>query len=200
MTENTTTTGESEIESESEIEEIDSETEPEAETETAFVSVAPANEEQASLPEELIEIDDDSADEDDVPGTGAISGGFGFAGLALAIVSLTTNWTSGIVVSHSQYAEEVKETSTATAQTTLSMYENGWHTQGYWALAFALGAVLFGTGAILSPSILLSGRTPGWAKAGATAAIIVGLVAALLAILTVVGVFGGNITAPATAS
>jgi hypothetical protein len=190
MTENTTTTDGAE-----------------AESETEFVAAGPVNEEEASLPEELetsvpeelIEIDDD-ADEDDVPGTGAISGGFGFAGLALAIVSLTTNWTSGIVVSHSQYAEEVKQTSTASAQTTLSMYENGWHTQGWWALAFALGAVLFGTGAILSPSILLSGRTPGWAKAGATAAIIVGLVAALLAILTVVGVFGGNITAPATAS
>ena len=87
-----------------------------------------------------------------------------------------------------------------TAQQDLLMYENGWHTQGYWALAFALGAVLFGAGAILSPSILLSGRTPGWAKAGATAAIIVGLVAALLAILTIVGVFGANITAPTTAS
>jgi hypothetical protein len=185
MTENTTTTGGAEAE---------------AESETEFVSAGPAIEEEASLPEELIEIDDDGADEEDVPGSGAISGGFGFAGLALAIISLTTNWTSGIVVSHSQYVEEVKETSTASAQTTLNMYENGWHTQGWWALAFALAGVLFGTGAILSPSILLSGRTPGWAKAGATAAIIVGLVAALLAILTVVGVFGGNITAPATAS
>ena len=187
MTENTTTTGESEIESE-------------AESETEFVSVGPANEEEVSLPEELIEIDDDGTDEDDVPGSGAVSGGFGFAGLALAIVSLTTNWTSGIVVSHSQYVEEVKETSTASAQTTLNMYENGWHTQGWWALAFALAAVLFGAGAILSPSILLSGRTPGWVKAGATAAIIVGLVAALLAILTIVGVLGGHIVAPATAS
>ena len=187
MTENTTTTGESEIK-------------PEAESETEIVSVGPANEEEASLPEELIEIDDDGADEEDVVGSGAVSGGFGFAGLALAIVSLTTNWTSGIVVSHSQYAEEVKETSTASAQTTLNMYENSWHTQGWWALVFALAALLFGAGAILSPSILLSGRAPGWAKAGATAAIIVGLVAALLAILTIVGVFGGHIVAPATAS
>jgi hypothetical protein len=183
MTENTTTTGGAESESE-----------------TEFVSVGSANEEEAALPEELIEIDDDGTDEEDVPGTGAVSGGFGFAGLALAIVSLTTNWTSGIVVSHSQYVEEVHETSTATAQQSLNMYENGWHTQGWWALAFALAAVLFGAGAILSPSILLSGRTPGWAKAGATAAVIVGLVAALLAILTIVGVFGGHIVAPSTAS
>jgi hypothetical protein len=183
MTENTTTTDGAESESE-----------------TEFVSVGSTNEEATALPEELIEIDDDGVDEDDVPGTGAVSGGFGFAGLALAIVSLTTNWTSGIVVSHSQYVEEVKETSTASAQTTLNMYENGWHTQGLWALAFAIAAVLFGAGAILSPSILLSGRTPGWAKAGATAAIIVGLVAALLAILTIAGVFGGHIVAPSTAS
>jgi hypothetical protein len=195
MTENTTTTGGSDIESE-----IDSEIEPETESETEIVSVGPANEEEAPLPAELIEIDDDGTDEGDVQGSGAVSGGFGFAGLALAIVSLTTNWTSGVVVSHSQYVEQVHETASPTAQVELSMYENGWHTQGWWALAFALAAVLLGSGAILSPSILLSGRTPGWAKAGATAAIIVGLVAALLAILTVVGVFGGNITAPATAS
>jgi hypothetical protein len=195
MTENTTTTGGSEIEPD-----IDSEIEPEIESETEIVSVGPVNEEEAPLPAELIEIDDDGADEGDIQGSGAVSGGFGFAGLALAIVSLTTNWTSGIVVSHSQYVEEVKQTSTASAQTTLNMYENGWHTQGWWALAFALAAVLFGAGAILSPSILLSGRTPGWAKAGATAAIIVGLVAALLAILTIAGVFGGHIVAPATAS
>jgi len=183
MTENTTTTGGAE-----------------AESETEFVSAGPANEEEAALPEELIEIDDDGSDEDEVPGTGAVSGGFGFAGLALAVISLTTNWTSGIVVSRSQYVEEVHQTSTASAQVTLNMYENGWHTQAWWALAFALGGLLFGAGALLSPSILLSGKTPGWAKAGAGAAVIVGLIAALLAILTLVGVFGGHITAPATTS
>ena len=92
------------------------------------------------------------------------------------------------------------ETSQASAQTALNMYENGWHTQAWWALAFALGSVLFGAGALLSPSILLSGKTPGWAKAGATAAVIVGLIAALLAILTITGVIGGHIVAPSTAS
>lgn len=183
MTENTTTTGGTE-----------------AESETEFVAVGSTANEEAALPEELIEIDDDGADEEDVPGTGAVSGGFGFAGLALAIVSLTTNWTSGIVVSHSQYIEQVHETSSASAQVALDMYENGWHTQAIWALAFALGGVLFGAGALLSPSILLSGKTPGWAKAGATAALIVGFVAALLAILTLAGVIGGHIVAPSTAS
>ncbi len=116
MTENTTTTGGSD-----------------AESETEFVAVGAAKEEEAALPEELIEIDDDGADdEDDVPGTGTVSGGFGFAGLALAIVSLTTNWTSGIVVSHAQYVQEVHQTSTASAQVSLNMYENGWHTQAWW--------------------------------------------------------------------
>ena len=41
------------------------------------------------------------------------------------------------------------------------------------------------------------GGTPGWAKAAATGAIIVGLVGVLLAVLTVAGVFGGHLVAPA---
>ena len=184
MTENTTTTGESEIK-------------PEAESETEIVSVGPANEELTPLPEELIEIDDDSADEEDVVGSGAVSGGFGFAGLALAIVSLTTSWTADVAVSHSQYNEEAHASGgQLTAQQSLAMWQNGWHIEAWWALAFALGAVLFGAGSLLSPSILLSGRAPGWAKAASTAAIIVGLVGALLAILTITNVIGGTITAP----
>ena len=154
--------------------------------------------EQADLPEELDEIDDDDSGGDGVLGSGAVSGGFGFAGLALAIVSLTTNWTSNVVVSHAQYLADVKGGSNLTEQDNLNIFENGWHTQGYWALVFAAAAVLFGAGALLSPSILLSGRTPGWAKAAATSAVIVGLVGVLLAILTVVGVFGGHIAAPAS--
>ena len=51
-----------------------------------------------------------------------------------------------------------------------------------------------------SESGLVALRTPGWAKAAATSAIIVGLVGALLAILTITGVFGGHLTAPADAS
>ena len=149
------------------------------------------------LPDDLTEIDDDDSGGDGVLGTGAVSGGFGFAGLALAIVSLTTNWTSGVVVSHSQYSEELRAPSSGlTTQQELSLYANGWHTQGWWALVFAAAAVLFGAGALLLPRVLPSGGTPGWAKAAATSAIIVGLVGALLALLTVVGVFGGHLTAP----
>ncbi|MGH3290707.1 MAG: hypothetical protein ACRDP7_02760 [Trebonia sp.] len=153
------------------------------------------------LPEEFTEIDDDDSTVDRVPGTGALSGGFGFAGLALAVVSLTTNWTSGVVISHGQYGAEVNAPSSGmTAQQTLNMYESGWHTQGWWALVFAAAAVLFGAGALLLPRIRRSGGTPGWAKAVATDAIIVGVVGALLAVLTIIGVFGGHLVAPASAS
>jgi hypothetical protein len=152
------------------------------------------------LPEELTEIDGDDAGARGVLSTGAVSGGFGFAGLALAVVSLTTNWTSGVVISHGQYGAEMNAPSSGmTAQQELNLYASGWHTQGWWALVFAAVAVLFGAGALLWPRIR-SGGTPGWAKAAATGAIIVGLVGALLAVLTIVGVFGGHLTAPASAS
>jgi len=169
--------------------------------------------ERADLPEELTEIDDDDSgeeelteiDDDDsgdgVLGAGAVSGGFGFAGLALAVVSLTTNWTSGVVVSHGQYSAEMNAPSSGlTVQQQLNLSATGWHTQGWWALVFAAAAVLFGAGALLLPRILRSGGTPGWAKAAGTSAIIVGLVGALLAVLTIIGVFGGHLTAPASAS
>jgi uncharacterized membrane protein len=153
------------------------------------------------LPEDLDEIDDDDSGGDGVLSTGAVSGGFGFAGLALAIVSLTTNWTSGVVASHGQYSAEMNAPSSGlTVQQELNLYASGWHTQGWWALVFGAAAVLFGAGALLSPRILRSRRTPGWAKAAATSAIIVGLVGALLAVLTIVGVFGGHLTAPASGS
>ena len=152
------------------------------------------------LEEDPIEIDDDDSSGHGALSTGAISGGFGFAGLALAVVSLTTNWTSSVVISHAQYSQEMNAPSSGpTVQQELNMYASGWHTQGWWALAFAAAAVLFGFGALLFPRIR-RGRTPGWAKAAATGAIIVGLVGALLAVLTVAGVFGGHLVAPASTS
>jgi uncharacterized membrane protein len=166
---------------------------------SALIAVDSADE-QTDLPEELSEIDDDDPGGDGLLGTGAVSGGFGFAGLALAVVSLTTNWTSAIVVSHGQYSAEMNAPSSGlTPQQTLDMYANGWHTQGWWALVFAAAAVLFGAGALLSPRILRSRGIPGWAKAAGASATIVGLVGALLAVLTIVGVFGGHLTAPASA-
>jgi hypothetical protein len=176
---------------------------------SASALIVDATDEQADLPEELTETDelpddlDDDYDEDpggDVPGTGAVSGGVGFAGLALALVSVTTNWTSGVVVSHSQYTEEVNAPSSGlTVQQQLNMYTNSWHTQGWWALAFAAAAVLCGGGALLLPALFGKRATPGWATAAAVGAVIVGLVGVLLAVLTVTGVVGGHLTAPGSA-
>jgi hypothetical protein len=160
------------------------------------------------FPDEPTDLEEPTDADHDAPAgggvlrSGAVSGGFGFAGLALAVVSLTTNWTSSIVVSHNQYSQEVGAPSSGlTAQQQLNMYANGWHTQGWWALVFAAAAVLFGAGALLLPWIRLTSRgTPGWAKATAGSAIIVGLIGVLLAVLTIAGVFGGHLTAPAGAS
>ena len=191
MTDNTTNNGEADTGSGSALITVDS---PDEQDDFA------AELEIDDLSDESTEIDDDDSGGRGVLGTGALSGGFGFAGLALAVVSLTTNWTSGVVVSHAQYSQEMNAPSSGpTVQQELNMYSSGWHTQGWWALAFAAGAVLFGAGALLLPRIR-SGGTPGWAKAAATGAIIVGLVGALLAILTVTGVFGGHLVAPASTS
>jgi protein-S-isoprenylcysteine O-methyltransferase Ste14 len=62
-----------------------------------------------------------------------------------------------------------------------------------------VAAVLFGAGALLLPRVLGRGATPGWARAAATGAVIVGLIGVLLAVLTVMGVFGGHLTAPTSA-
>jgi len=173
------------------------------------VSGAALIDDQDDFAEEFDEIDElpeghSETDDADAAGRltgGAVSGGFGFAGLALALVSLTTNWTSGVMISHGQYSQEMNAPSSGlTVQQELNLYANGWHTQGWWALAFAAAAVLFGAGALLSPWILRSRRIPGWAKAAGTGAVIVGLAGVLLAVLTITGVFGGHLTAPASAS
>jgi hypothetical protein len=191
MTDNTTNSSEADTGSGSAIIALDSPDEA-ADVQDEFAEID-------DLPEDLIETDEGSRG-DGVPGTGAVSGGFGFAGLALAVVSLTTNWTSSVVVSHAQYSAEMNAPSSGlTAQQALNMYADGWHTQGWWALVFAAAAVLFGAGALLVPRIR-GGRTPGWARAAATGAIIVGVVGALLAVLTITGVFAGHLVAPATSS
>jgi hypothetical protein len=187
MTDNTTNNGRADAGSGSALVAVDS---PDEQDDFA------AELENDDLPEDLT--DDDSGGHG-VLSTGAVSGGFGFAGLALAVVSLTTNWTSGVVVSHGQYSAEMNAPSSGmTAQQELNLYASAWHTQAWWALVFAAAAVLFGAGALLLPRIR-SGGTPGWAKAAATGAIIVGLVGAILAVLTVTGVFGGHLTAPTSA-
>lgn len=205
MTENTTTTDGTEaeeaelVESESTIDALPDELvetdEPAAETE--FVALGHPR--AADLPEELIEIDEPDAEEEDVPGSGAVSGGFGFAGLALGLVSLTTNWTSTVVSARGLDNSEVN-TNPLTNQKFVDFTHTSWHTQALWALAFAIGAMLFGAGSLLSPSLLLSGRTPGWAKAASVAALIIGAIGVVLAVLTLTNVFGAAITAPTSAT
>ena len=192
MTDNTTNNGTAEAGSGSTLVALDSEDEQ--------ADLAEDFDDNDELPEELTEVDHDPAGKGFLS-SGALSGGFGFAGLALAVVSLTTNWTSSVVISHAQYSEEMNAPSSGlTVQQDLNLYANGWHTQGWWALVFAAAAVLFGAGALVLPRIRRRGGTPGWAKAAAAGAIIVGLVGVLLAVLTITGVFGGHLTAPASTS
>jgi hypothetical protein len=205
MTENTTTTDGTEAE-EAELVESKSATEAlpdelvetdEPAAETEFVALG--HQKAADLPEELIEIDE-ADEEEDVPGTGTISGGFGFAGIVLGLVSLTTNWTSGVITTHSLDNYEVNLKTQMTNQQYVDITHNGWHTQAWWALAFAVGAVLFGAGSLLSPSLLLSGKSPAWAKAAAFGAVIVGLIGAVFAVLTLTDVIGSAITAPSAST
>ena len=190
MTDNTTNTGGADAASGSALIDLDSSDEQD--------DFAEEFDEIDELPEDLTGADDADASGGGGPGSGAVSGGFGFAGLALAVVSLTTSWTSTVVVSHAQFNEEMNAPSSGlTLQQELNMYANGWHTQGWWALVFAAVAVVFGVGALILPRIRRRRGVPGWAKAAATGAIIVGLVGALLAVLTIVGVFAGHLTAPA---
>jgi hypothetical protein len=193
MTDNTTNNGTAEAGSGSTLIALNSQDEQ--------VDLAEEFDDNDDLPEELTEVGDDDSGEKGFLSSGAVSGGFGFAGLALAVVSLTTNWTSSVVVSRAQYSQEMNAPSSGlTVQQDLNLYANGWHTQGWWALVFAAAAVLFGAGALLLPRVRRGGGTPGWAKAAAAGAVIVGLVGVLLAVLTVTGVFGGHLTAPTSAS
>jgi hypothetical protein len=152
------------------------------------------------LPDDLVEADEPAATGG--LSAGAVSGGFGFAGLALAIVSLTTNWTGGVVASRAQYVTEVGAPSSGLSeQAQLNMYSAAWHTEGVWALSFAAAAMLFGLGALVLPRLRRSGRpVPGWATAAGSGALIVGLIGLVLAVLTVIGVFGGHLVAPASAA
>ena len=170
-----------------------------AESESGLVALGSPDEETA-LPEELIEIDDDGSDEDDVPGTGAVSGGVGSPAWPSRSSPLRQTGPAASWSVTRSTTKRCAPSSGLTVQQQLDLSANGWHTQGWWALVFAIAAVLFGAGALLSPRVLLRGGTPGWAKAAATSAIIVGLVGALLAILTITGVFGGHLNAPAGAS
>jgi len=202
MTENTTTTDGTEAE-EAELVESKSTTEAlpdelvetdEAQAETEFVALGQPR--AADLPEELIEIDETDTEED-VPGSGAVSGGFGLAGVVFGLVSLTTNWTASVISERANDYGQVHSAATTQAQANqlgVTLAHSGWHTQAMWSLIFAIAALLFGAGSLLSPSLLLSGKSPAWSKAVSFAAVIVGVVGVVLALLTLTNVFGAAIT------
>ena len=193
MTDNTTTKGEADTESEAELLTFNSPDE-DADLDAELTGV------EDNLTDDQAETGEGAPRGDGSLGTGALTGAFGFAGLALGIVSLTTNWTSSVMVSHSEYTKEVNAGSSGLPlQQSLNMYTSGWTTEGWWALIFAGAAVLFGCGALLLPTFLRRRDAPAWANAAATGAMIVGLVGVLLAVLTILGVFGGHMTAPTTA-
>jgi hypothetical protein len=147
--------------------------------------------------EELLEIEDDDAD--DSEGSGAVAGAFGLTALAFSIVSLGGNWLGTVFGSRSQYFSELHAktatTQTQSTQISLDAFKSNWHGQAVLGGIFALAAILVGAFVLLSPSLLLSGKSPAWARATALAGIVVGAVGLLLAILVWTSVLAPGLTA-----
>lgn len=147
--------------------------------------------------EELLEIEDDDAEESE--SSGAVAGAFGLTALAFGIVSLAGNWLGSVFGNRSQYFAEL-HAKTATSQTqstqiSLDAFHSNWHAQAALGGIFALAAMLFGAFVLLSPSLLLSGKSPAWARASALAGIIVGFFGLLVAILVWFNVLAPGLTA-----
>src|SRR5947209_4530069 len=62
------------------------------------------------------------------------------------------------------------------------------------------GAELVGAGVLASPALLLSGKTPGWARATALGGLILGAIGLLLAILAWFNIIAPGLTAPPAAA
>src|SRR6478752_786513 len=162
------------------------------ENESGSVSTSVSQPESASVSEpelveeneELLEIEEDDGDESE--GSGAVAGAFGLTALAFSIVSLGGNWLGSVFGNRSQYFSELHAktatTQTQSTQISLDAFHSNWHGQAVLGGIFALAALLIGALVLLSPSLLLSGKSPAWARATALAAIIVGAVGLLLAI------------------
>ena len=155
------------------------------ENESGSVSTSVTQPELIEENEELLEIDDDGAD--DSEGSGAVAGAFGLSALAFGIVSLGGNWLGTVFGSRSQYFSDLHAknatTQTQSTQNTLDSFHSNWHAQAAVGGIFALAALLIGALVLLSPSLLLSGKSPAWARATALAGVITGFVGLLLAIL-----------------
>lgn len=168
------------------------------ETETEIVSASVSEPELAEpeQPEELAEFDEEDEAEE-VNGSGFVSGAFGITSLVLALASLTGGWLGTVYGSRAEYIVELKTTQQST-QASLNAFHSNWHAQAALGGIFALAALLVGAGVLASPSLLLSGRTPAWARATALGGIILALIGLLLAILTWFNVLAPGLTAPAS--
>lgn len=167
------------------------------ENESGSVSTSVSQPELVEENEELLEIEDE--DGEDSEGSGAVAGAFGLTALVFGIVSLGGNWLGAVFGSRSQYFSDLHAktatTQTQSTQISLDSFKSNWHGQAAVGGIFALAALLIGTFVLLSPSLLLSGKSPAWARATALASIIVGAVGLLLAIAVWFGWIAQGLTA-----
>jgi hypothetical protein len=170
------------------------------ESETEIVSAAVSEPEitEPEQPEELAEFDEGDDDGEEPTGSGFVSGAFGLTSLVLAVVSLTGGWLGTVYGARSEYVAELN-TKTQSTQASLDAFHSSWHGQAALGGIFAIAALLFGAGVLASPALLLSGRTPGWAKATALGGLILGLIGLLLALLTWFNVLAPGLHAPTSA-
>ena len=168
------------------------------ETEPEVVSAAVSEPELAEQPEELAELDEDDETEE-AAGSGFVSGAFGITSLVLAVASLTGGWLGTVYGARAEYQVELKSTAQS-AQASLNAFHSSWHGQAALGGIFALAALLFGAGVLASPALLLSGKTPGWARATALGGLILGAIGLLLAILAWFNIIAPGLTAPPAAA
>ncbi len=171
------------------------------ESEAEIVSAAVSEPELAEpeQPEELAEFDETDDDADETTGSGFVSGAFGLTSLVLAVVSLTGGWLGTVYGARAEYVAELN-TKTQSTQASLDAFHSSWHGQAALGGIFALAALLFGAGVLASPALLLSGKTPAWARGTALAGLILGLIGLLLAILTWFNILAPGLTAPPAAA
>jgi len=170
-----------------------------AETETEIVSAAVSEPELAEpeQPEELRDEIDDEDDAEDGAGSGVVSGAFSLTALALAVGSLVGGgWLGTVYGARAEYIAELKE-KTQTTQASLDAFHSSWHAQALLGGIFSLAALLFGAGVLTAPSLLLSGKSPAWARAAALGAIIIAAIGLVLALLGWFDVLAPRVIAPA---
>jgi hypothetical protein len=178
----------------------ETETVNETEIEIVPVSALEADPQLEVVPEELLDLDEDEDGEEE-SGSGLVSGGFGLAAVGLAFLSLTGSWFGTTYTSFKSYQFQLAHVTTqATGPQQVASIVSGWRESAVFGGIFAIAALLSGAGVLAAPSLLLSGKTPGWARGAALAGVILAVLGLLLAILTYFHVVPGNLTYPAGAA